>query len=210
MTSRPQNVAAPALAGYRKPDRGTQPDYLFPPYVSTVKRSPREPLVMLPMSLSEVTGPVFGPELIGPDDNDLTRHGEAHPIGERIVVSGRVLDANAKPVTHTLVEIWQANAAGRYRHRNDQHDAPLDRNFHGGGRTLTDAEGRYRFVTIKPGAYPWRNGYNAWRPAARRRSDVRERRRRKSASPTGIDVRLGNDDSREGARLPVRHRAARP
>ena len=165
MTSRPHNLAAGELAGYRKPDRGTQPDYLFPPYVSTVKRSPREPLVMLPMSLSEVTGPMFGPESIGPDDNDLTRHGAADPIGERIVVSGRVLDANARPVAHTLIEIWQANAAGRYRHRNDQHDAPLDPNFVGGGRTLTDAEGRYRFVTIKPGAYPWRNGYNAWRPA---------------------------------------------
>ena len=165
MTSRPHNLAARGLAGYRKPDRGTQPDYLFPPYVSTVKRSPREPLVMLPMSLSEVTGPMFGPESIGPGDNDLTRHGAADPIGERIVVSGRVLDANARPVAHTLIEIWQANAAGRYRHRNDQHDAPLDPNFVGGGRTLTDAEGRYRFVTIKPGAYPWRNGYNAWRPA---------------------------------------------
>ena len=165
MTSRPQNLAAPRLAGYRKPDRGTQPDYLFPPYVSTVKRSPREALVMLPMSLSEVTGPIFGPELIGPDDNDLTRHGVADPLGERIVVSGRVLDANARPVAHTLIEIWQANAAGRYRHRNDQHNAPLDPNFNGGGRTFTDAEGRYRFITIKPGAYPWRNGYNAWRPA---------------------------------------------
>ena len=165
MTSRPGNPAARGLAGYRKPDRGTQPDYLYPPYVSTVKRSPREPLVMLPMSLSEVTGPMFGPESIDPDDNDLTRHGQADPIGERIVVSGRVLDANARPVAHTLIEIWQANAAGRYRHRSDQHDAPLDPNFVGGGRTLTDAEGRYRFVTIKPGAYPWRNGYNAWRPA---------------------------------------------
>ncbi|HET7096576.1 MAG TPA: protocatechuate 3,4-dioxygenase subunit beta [Casimicrobiaceae bacterium] len=165
MTSRPQNVAAPKLAGYRKPDPGTQPDYLYPPYVSTVKRSPREPLVLLPMSLSELTGPIFGPGLIGADDNDLTRQGETDPIGERIVVSGRVLDANARPIAHTLVEIWQANAAGRYRHRNDQHDAPLDPNFNGGGRTLTDAEGRYRFVTIKPGAYPWRNAHNAWRPA---------------------------------------------
>jgi protocatechuate 3,4-dioxygenase beta subunit len=165
MTSRPPNLAAHELAGYRKPDRGTQPDYLYPPYASTVKRSPREALVMLPMSLSEVTGPIFGPDSIGPDDDDLTRRGDADPIGERIVVSGRVLDANARPIPRTLVEIWQANAAGRYRHRNDQHDAPLDPNFHGGGRTLTDNEGRYRFVTIKPGAYPWRNGYNAWRPA---------------------------------------------
>ena len=165
MTSRPQNLAAPQLASYRKPDGGTQPDYLYPPYVSTVKRSPREPLVRVPMSLSELTGPIFGAELIGADDNDLTRQGDADPIGERIVVSGRVLDANARPIAHTLIEVWQANAAGRYRHRNDQHDAPLDPNFSGGGRTLTDAEGRYRFVTIKPGAYPWRNAFNAWRPA---------------------------------------------
>src|SRR6516165_599239 len=114
MTSRPGNPAARGLAGYRKPDRGTQPDYLFPPYASTVRRSPREPLVMLPTSLSEVTGPIFGPESVGPDDNDLTRQGEADPIGERIVLSGRVLDANARPVANTLVEIWQANAAGRY------------------------------------------------------------------------------------------------
>ena len=165
MMSRPQNPAALQAAGYRKPDRGTQPDYLYPPYASTVKRSPREPLVMLPASLSEITGPIFGPELVNPDDSDLTRHGEGDPIGERIVVSGRVLDTNARPVAHTLIEIWQANSAGRYRHRVDQHDAPLDPNFHGSGRTLTDADGRFRFVTIKPGPYPWRNHYNAWRPS---------------------------------------------
>ena len=165
MTSPPRNRATHGLATYRKADRGTQPEYLYPPYASTVKRSPHEALVLLPASLSEVTGPLFGPELVNADDNDLTRQADAEPIGQRIVVTGRVLDANARPVPHTLIEIWQANAAGRYRHRNDQHDAPLDPNFHGAGRTLTDAEGRYRFVTIKPGAYPWKNHYNAWRPA---------------------------------------------
>jgi len=165
MTSRPQNPGARGLAAYRKADPGTQPEYLYPPYASTVKRSPRQPLLLLPTSLSEVTGPAFGPEVVKPDDNDLTRQAGGEPIGQRIIVTGRVLDANARPVPHTLIEIWQANAAGRYQHRNDQHDAPLDPNFHGGGRTLTDAEGRYRFVTIKPGAYPWKNHYNAWRPA---------------------------------------------
>jgi len=165
MTSRPRNLGTPQLVGYRKPDRGTQPDFLYPPYVSTIKRSPREPLVMLPASLSEITGPLFGPESTKPEDSDLTCHAEGEPIGERIIVSGRVLDGNGRAVPHTLVEIWQANAAGRYRHRNDQHDAPLDPNFHGWGRTLTDADGNYRFVTIKPGAYPWKNSHNAWRPA---------------------------------------------
>jgi protocatechuate 3,4-dioxygenase beta subunit len=165
MTSRPENLATKALAGYRKPDRGTQPEYLYPPYASTVKRSPSHPLVMLPTSLSEVTGPVFGYDRIRANDFDLTKQHSGEPIGERIVVSGRVLDANARPVANTLVEIWQANAAGRYPHKRDVHNAPTDPNFTGAGRTLTDAEGRYRFVTIRPGEYPWRNHYNAWRPA---------------------------------------------
>jgi len=165
MTSRPANVDLRPVAGYRKPDRGTQPDYCFPPYASTVKRSPSQPLVVLPATLSEVTGPVFGHDRLMANDHDLTRQGNADPIGERIVVSGRVLDGNGKPVPHTLVEIWQANAAGRYPHKADTHNAPLDPNFHGAGRTLTDAQGRYRFITIRPGEYPWRNHYNAWRPA---------------------------------------------
>ena len=165
MTSRPQNLQSAPLVGYRRSDRGTQPEYLHPPYASTVKRSPSQPLVLVPASLSEVTGPLFGDDLIKANDDDLTRHGNGAPIGERIVVSGRVLDQNARPLAHTLIELWQANSAGRYRHRTDQHDAPLDPNFHGCGRTLTDAEGRYRFVTIRPGAYPWRNHPNAWRPA---------------------------------------------
>ena len=165
MTSRPRNLATAQVAGYRKPDRGTQPDYLYPPYASTVKRAPTQPLVMLPHSLSEITGPLFGHDLIKPNDFDLTKQHAADPIGERIVVVGRVLDANARPVANTLVEIWQANAAGRYPHKSDNHNAPMDPNFTGCGRTMTDSEGRYRFVTIRPGEYPWRNHYNAWRPA---------------------------------------------
>jgi len=165
MTSRPQNLQTKALAGYRKPDRGTQPDYHYPPYASTVKRSPSQPLVILPTTLSEVTGPLFGYDLIKANDFDLTKQGNGEPIGERIVVSGRVLDGNARPVANTLVEVWQANSAGRYPHHRDNHNAPVDLNFPGCGRTLTDAEGRYRFVSIRPGEYPWRNHYNAWRPA---------------------------------------------
>jgi protocatechuate 3,4-dioxygenase beta subunit len=165
MTSRPSKPSQRAPEGYRKAERGTQPDYLFPPYASTVKRSPSQPLVVLPTTLSEVTGPMFGFDVLATNDFDLTKQGANDPIGERIVVSGRVLDANAKPVASTLVEIWQANAAGRYAHKSDEHNAPLDPNFHGCGRTITDSQGRYRFVTIRPGEYPWRNHHNAWRPA---------------------------------------------
>src|SRR5437660_1468799 len=169
MTSRPQNLQTnlhtEALAGYRKPDRGTQPDYYYPPYASTVKRSPSQPLVILPTTLSEVTGPVFGHDIIKANDFDLTKQGNGDPIGERIIVSGRVLDGNARPVANTLIEVWQANSAGRYPHRRDNHNAPVDPNFPGCGRTLTDTQGHYRFVTIRPGEYPWRNTYNAWRPA---------------------------------------------
>jgi protocatechuate 3,4-dioxygenase beta subunit len=160
------NAKLPAtLAGYRAYDRDTQPEYHYPPYASTVKRSPSQPLVPLQASLSEITGPIFGFDRILANDADLTKQANGDPIGERIVVSGRVLDGNGKPVPHTLVEIWQANSAGRYPHRRDSHNAPIDPNFHGAGRTMTDAQGRYRFVTIKPGEYPWRNHYNAWRPA---------------------------------------------
>lgn len=153
------------LRGYRRPYFNTQPEYLYPPYRSTAKRAPTRPLILLPQTLSEITGPVFGYDDIGPTDYDLTAQHAGAPLGERIVVSGRVLDENSRPVPHALVEMWQANAAGRYRHRVDQHDAPLDPNFTGCGRVLTDGEGRYRFVTVKPGAYPWRNHYNAWRPS---------------------------------------------
>jgi protocatechuate 3,4-dioxygenase beta subunit len=153
------------VTGYRRPYFASQPPYLYPGYRSTVKRSPSRPLVPLPHTLSEVTGPVFGYDDVKPTDGDLTHQHEGEPIGERIVVSGRVLDENSRPVAHALVEMWQANSAGRYRHAVDDHDAPLDPNFTGCGRALTDGEGRYRFVTIKPGAYPWRNHYNAWRPS---------------------------------------------
>jgi len=153
------------VTGYRRPYFESQPPYLYPPYRSTVKRSPSRPLVLLPHTLSEITGPVFGYDDVKPTDNDLTRQHDGDPLGERIVVSGRVLDENSRPIAHALVELWQANSAGRYRHAVDDHDAPLDPNFTGCGRVLTDSEGRYRFTTVKPGAYPWRNHYNAWRPA---------------------------------------------
>ncbi|MEO8156868.1 MAG: protocatechuate 3,4-dioxygenase subunit beta [Betaproteobacteria bacterium] len=153
------------LAGYRRPPKGTQPEYLYPPYASTAKRAPTKPLVLLPHTLSEITGPLFGHDDVRPEDGDLTAQHDAVPFGERIIVSGHVTDENEHPVPNTLIEIWQCNAAGRYRHQNDNHDAPLDPNFTGTGRVLTDKDGRYRFVTIKPGAYPWRNHHNAWRPA---------------------------------------------
>ncbi len=153
------------LPGYRRPPAETQPAYFEPRYVSTIKRAPTRPLLVLPHTLSEITGPVFGWSDIQASDFNLTRQHAGEPIGERIIVTGRVLDEDGQPVPHTLVEIWQANAAGRYRHRVDQHHAPLDPNFTGCGRTLTDPEGRYRFVTIKPGAYPWLNHPNAWRPS---------------------------------------------
>jgi protocatechuate 3,4-dioxygenase, beta subunit len=142
-----------------------EPPYDSPHYRSSALRAPRRPLLLLPRSLSETTGPVFGEDAVAELDADLTRQHDGEPLGERIVVSGRVVDVDGRPLRRTLVEIWQANAAGRYRHEGDQHPAPLDPNFTGGGRALTDDEGRYRFVTIKPGAYPWGNGPNTWRPS---------------------------------------------
>jgi protocatechuate 3,4-dioxygenase, beta subunit len=153
------------IAGFRRPDPSTQPNHLHPPYVSSIKRAPSKGLVYLPHTLTEVTGPSFESGRFDSKACDLTRQHSGEPLGERIVLSGRVLDENERPVSRTLVELWQANAAGRYLHKNDQHDAPLDPNFTGCGNTMTDGEGRYRFVTIRPGAYPWRNHYNAWRPA---------------------------------------------
>jgi protocatechuate 3,4-dioxygenase beta subunit len=144
---------------------GTQPNYLHPPYVSSILRAPRRPLIVVPQTLSELSGPAFGHGAIETFDNDLTKQHAGDPLGERIIVSGRVLDENDHPVAGALVEVWQANAAGRYRHKIDRHDAPLDPNFSGGGRFLTDDQGNYRFITIKPGSYPWGNHYNAWRPA---------------------------------------------
>jgi protocatechuate 3,4-dioxygenase beta subunit len=159
-------TASKTPAAYRPYAPGTQPDYLHPAYASSAKRAPTKPLIYLPNTLSEITGPVFAQQISQPQSTDLTRQpngGEA--VGERIIVSGRVLDEDARPIPHALVELWQANAAGRYLHKNDQHNAPLDPNFTGAGHAVTDAEGRYRFVTIRPGAYPWRNHHNAWRPA---------------------------------------------
>jgi protocatechuate 3,4-dioxygenase beta subunit len=121
--------------------------------------------VIVPQTLTELTGPVYGDDAVGPLDHDLTRQYAGDPLGERIVIAGRVADQDGAPVPHTLIEIWQANAAGRYAHREDTHAAPLDPNFAGAGRALTDAHGRYHFVSIRPGAYPWQNHANAWRPA---------------------------------------------
>ncbi len=143
----------------------TQPAHHYPPYVSSIARSPRMPLVLLPETRTERTGPVFGHGLIRERDNDLTAQHADDPLGERIFVHGRVLDEDGRPVPRALVEVWQANAAGRYRHKVDTHDAPLDPNFTGTGRTLTDDNGYYFFKTIKPGPYPWGNHHNAWRPA---------------------------------------------
>jgi protocatechuate 3,4-dioxygenase, beta subunit len=153
------------IAGYRPIYPGTQPDLLHLPYVSSAKRSPTRPPVRIPWTLSEVTGPTFTRDMLRPKASDLTKQHSAEPIGERIVVSGRVLDENARPVPNTMVEIWQANASGRYHHEIDQHDAPLDPNFTGCGQAITNERGEYRFVTIRPGEYPWRNHYNAWRAA---------------------------------------------
>jgi protocatechuate 3,4-dioxygenase beta subunit len=151
-------------APYRR-DHDTHPALDTPAYGSTRLRAPKQPLVLLPHRLTEVTGPLLGAERCVPRDADLTVQHDGEPLGERIVVTGLVLDGDRRPVRDALVEVWQANAAGRYRHDGDRHDAPLDPNFTGLGRCLTDAEGRYRFVTIKPGAYPWKNHENAWRPA---------------------------------------------
>lgn len=144
---------------------GSQPPLLYPPYRSTTRRAPAMPLIRLPETLSELNAPVYGWWPIGETDNDLTRQSSDEPQGQRIIVAGRVLDEDARPVSNALIELWQANAAGRYRHAKDDHPAPLDPHFTGAGRTVTDADGRYEFTTIKPGAYPWRNHDNAWRPA---------------------------------------------
>jgi protocatechuate 3,4-dioxygenase, beta subunit len=149
---------------YAREDPG-QPPSLSPAYGSTVARSPRQPLVRIPQTVTETTGPADWGRLMGGSLADLTRQHSGEPHGQRIVVSGRVLDESHRPVGGAVIEIWQANAAGRYAHPGDQHDAPLDPNFPGGGRVFTDADGWYQFTTIKPGAYPWRNHHNAWRPA---------------------------------------------
>jgi protocatechuate 3,4-dioxygenase beta subunit len=154
-----------APEGFRRDAPGVHPPLDYEGYRSTRLRHPKQPLVYLPQTVTELSGPQLGTERVtGELDHDLTRQHEGEPLGERIVVSGRILDGDGKPIRDTLVEIWQANAAGRYHHKNDQHSAPLDPNFSGAGRCVTDAEGRYEFITIKPGAYPWGNHHNAWRP----------------------------------------------
>jgi len=156
------------LAGLQRVDDLTRttvdPPNDYPDYAGTRLRAPKKPLVLLPYTLTEVTGPVFGEDTPGPLDSDLTRQHDGEPLGERINVAGRVLGSDGKPLRGQLVEIWQANAGGRYRHDVDQHPAPLDPNFSGYGRCLTDDDGWYRFVTVKPGSYPWLNHPNAWRP----------------------------------------------
>lgn len=143
------------------------PPHLYPPYTSSIKRAPHELLIPLPAALRDHRGPVFGTDRIRPDDHDTTRNARMNgdPLGERIIVRGRLLDSAGRPVRGALIETWQANAAGRYIHKLDQHAAPLDPNFTGTGRMLTDEHGEYELISIRPGAYPWRNHHNAWRPA---------------------------------------------
>ncbi len=152
------------LPRYQRPE-GVHPPLDYPEYRSSQLRAPTKPLVPMPQWLTEVTGPLLGPERVTAADADLTTRHAGEPLGERIIVTGRVLDSDGMPVRDTLIEIWQANSAGRYAHAVDDHPAPLDPNFDGGGRCVTDSDGRYRFITIKPGPYPWRNHPNAWRPA---------------------------------------------
>ncbi len=153
--------------GFFQRDFRRQPPALAPAYKTSVTRSPRLPLLSVPATATEETGPLFGPDDFGPRDADLLLNGRetGDPIGERIIVHGRVLDETGRPVPRALVEIWQANAAGRYRHVSDDYRAPVDRNFAGAGRCLTGEDGSYAFRTVKPGAYPWPNDRNAWRPA---------------------------------------------
>ena len=155
-----------AVKGVSDSEPDYEPPYLYPDYRATVLRAPKRPLVKLPEEwFHRARGPVFGRIPVRPEDDDLTRQHNGEPLGERIIVTGRVLDSDGAPIRNTLVEIWQANAAGRYIDPADDHPAPLDPNFTGAGRCLSDNDGRYRFVTVKPGAYPWRNHPNAWRPA---------------------------------------------
>ena len=223
------------IRGYRRPATDCHPPNDSPDYRSTTARHPARPLVVVPQTLSEITGPVYGHDRPGPTDHDLTRQHGGEPLGERIIVAGRVLDEDGRPVPETLVEIWQANAAGRYAHAEDRHAAPLDPNFSGAGRVLTNADGEFRFVTVKPGAYPWQNHDNAWRPAhvhfsvfgpsfltrlmtqivlprrspARLRSGLQRDSRRVGPPAPDRVVRAGHHRGGLGARLPLRHRAAR-
>jgi protocatechuate 3,4-dioxygenase beta subunit len=151
---------------FKSRDWDSHPPLIYSEYKSTNLRGPTKPLVSLKQTLCEISGPVFGPQHLGTLDHDLTKNARVNgePLGERIVVTGQVRDEDGHPIPHTLVEVWQANAAGRYIHVVDNHGAPLDPNFLGAGRCLTDAQGYYRLYTVKPGAYPWKNHPNAWRP----------------------------------------------
>ena len=223
----PRSTTRPA----RAPTRRTT----IPSTSATRLRAPKQPLVILPSTETELTGPAFGESAVEASDADLTRQHGGEPLGQRIVVAGRVLGSDGRPLRGQLVEIWQANAAGRYLHDVDVHDAPLDPNFSGAGRCLTDDEGRYRFVTIRPGIYPWGNHPNAWRPAHIHFSlfgrafterlvtqmyfpddplfpfdpifnSVRDERARQRLV-SSFDARA--DGARLGARLPLGHRARR-
>jgi protocatechuate 3,4-dioxygenase, beta subunit len=158
-------IAAVETEYHRGGVEETQPRLNYPPYRSSVLRHPTEALVHADPEAIELSAPCFGERDVHPLDSDLTIQHGGQPIGERIIVTGRIVDGDGRPVRRQLVEIWQANASGRYAHKRDQHPAPLDPNFTGVGRCLTDDDGTYRFTTIKPGPYPWRNHHNAWRPA---------------------------------------------
>jgi protocatechuate 3,4-dioxygenase beta subunit len=151
-------------AGYRREASEHHPPYDHRAYASTHKRAPQHQPIRIEHTLSEITGPRFSFDTFGPGDSDLSRFAGGEALGERIVVTGRVLDEDGRAIPNSLIEIWQANAAGRYAHDRDRHEAPLDPHFSGIGRVMSDADGAYRFMTVKPGAYPWRNHYNAWRP----------------------------------------------
>jgi len=161
VSEEPGGLVLPRYGREREPE---QPPLRCPEYASNELRAPAQPLVLLEHMLTEVTGPLFGEKRLSPRENDLTTQHPEAPQGQRINISGRVLDGDGRPVPDTLIEVWQANAAGRYRHAVDRTPAPLDPNFTGVGRCFTDSEGRYGFVTVKPGAYPWGNHANAWRP----------------------------------------------
>jgi protocatechuate 3,4-dioxygenase beta subunit len=151
---------------YNREDERAQPPFLFPAYASTVRRAPSQASIRIPQTITETSGPAdCWNDLMGGALADMTRQHKGEPLGQRIIVTGRVLDENARPVPNTVIEIWQANAAGRYIHSRDNWPAPLDPNFTGAGRVVSDAQGRYRYVTVRPGAYPWGNHHNAWRPA---------------------------------------------
>ncbi|PHQ70959.1 MAG: protocatechuate 3,4-dioxygenase subunit beta [Sneathiella sp.] len=149
-------------------DRVWHPAALFPDYRSTIYRAPQQKLIAIPQSLGDTTGPVFGHSTLGKRDDDLlvnyAAEGES-ALGERIIVQGKIMDEAGRPVANALIEIWQANAGGRYRHKNDRYLAPLDPNFGGCGRCVSDNDGNYSFRTVKPGPYPWPNGGNDWRPS---------------------------------------------